>query len=238
MDRTKEGTFIGFRCWLWVRWQCSTFRARTSVARPSTQKTQTMWRFWCVHVFGWHWYLWFSSTLATWYTFARVSNMRSLTLCTCFSILWPTQLSSRYLSLCLLAGLLPLPVERTLTCTCLYVNFYLCSLYDGAHYSHFNTFEQDNGWCPWQVSYVWHHSVLFACLFQGHYNRSVYGGVYKVDMECKQITKNQAVHVSDSGSRWALHNIGALNHADCRVHSSIDQKRVGLHLDRVGQGFH
>jgi hypothetical protein len=57
-------------------------------------------------------------------------------------------------------------------------------------------------------------------------------------MDGKQITKNQTVHVSDSGSRWALHNIGALNHADCRVHSSIDQKRVGLHLDRVGQGFH
>ncbi len=149
MDRTKEGTFIGFRCWLWVRWRCSTSRARTSVARQSTQKTPTMWRFWCVRVCGWHWYRWFSSTLATWYTILRALNMRFLTLCTCFSILSLTQLSSRYLSLCLLAGLLPLPVERTLTCTCLYVNLYLSSLYDGAHYCHLNTSQQDNRWRTW-----------------------------------------------------------------------------------------
>ena len=122
-------------------------------------------------------------------------------------------------------------------CSFRYLICYHLSMHDGFDHCNIDFIEQDHGWSAWQVSHVWHYTILSFGVLQIYHHNHIFGWLYQnyLQIERKQ---NQKLYVWNSRFRVILYIVRACSYVGCLIYTCISTKIMGILPYRTYQNFH
>ncbi len=118
----------------------------------------------------------------------------------------------------------------------IYISYHF-SMHDGLDHCHINAIKQDHGWRAWQVSHVWHYTIISFGVLQIYYHNHIFGWMYQNYLQVK-VKQNKKLYVWNSRFGIVLYIVRTCSYVGCLIHTCISTKIMGVLPYRTYQNIY